>query len=556
MATARLGFLVLAIIAALARAETPPAVEIGDLAALTADPNNPRATSQRPARAPSIELDKPVISTPDTPPATTATAADPNEAGPTASEAPALAPQVVLDEPVIEEAAADAAPADAAPADAAPADAPAAAEPAPEPAVAEETDTPVVAAAVASAAPDPQEALPPEPPEPPEPGPEPVSLPLSTSLLILGTEVQQGTATRLSWSPSQTLEGIATPTPVLIVNGAEAGPTLCLTAAIHGDELNGIETVRRVLYNLDPESLRGAVIGVPIVNLQGFHRSSRYLADRRDLNRYFPGHPNGSSASRIAYSFFEEVIRHCDALVDLHTGSFHRTNMPQLRGDLRNPAVRALTEAFGNTVVLQSRGASGTLRRAAIRAGIPAVTLEAGESMRLQQRAVEHGVNGITTLMNKMGMIERFKLWGDPEPVYHRSLWVRAEQGGILFGEARLGDTVREGKVLGKVTDPITNISSEILAPRDGRVIGMALNQVVLPGYAAFHLAFATPKSEVEQEQLDFIEVSARRLGGPADETPTGASGAEDDAPPEEDPDAPDNEVDSSELPDTDDFDE
>ena len=198
-------------------------------------------------------------------------------------------------------------------------------------------------------------------------------------IVLLDTTVQVATAARLSWSPAQSFEGIAAPTPVLVVNGAKPGPTVCLTAAVHGDELNGIEIVRRVLYDLDPERLSGAVIGVPIVNLQGFRRSSRYLPDRRDLNRFFPGNPTGSSASRIAYSFFNEVITHCNVLVDLHTGSFHRTNLPQLRADLSNPQVANMTNKFGSTVVLHSIGSKGTLRRAATDAGIPAVTLEAEE---------------------------------------------------------------------------------------------------------------------------------------------------------------------------------
>ena len=138
-------------------------------------------------------------------------------------------------------------------------------------------------------------------------------------------------------------------------------------------------------YNIKAESLSGSVIGVPIVNLEGFRRTSRYLTDRRDLNRFFPGNPRGSSAARIAYSFFTEVISHCDALIDLHTGSFHRTNLPQLRADISKPEVVKLTEGFGSTVVLHSAGGVGTLRRAALDAGIPAVTLEAGESMRLQE---------------------------------------------------------------------------------------------------------------------------------------------------------------------------
>lgn len=351
---------------------------------------------------------------------------------------------------------------------------------------------------------------------------------------ILGTEVPPATATRLSWSPNQSFEGISSPTPILIVNGSKPGPVLCLTAALHGDELNGIEIVRRVLYNIEAESLVGSVIGVPIVNLEGFRRTSRYLTDRRDLNRAFPGNPRGSSAARIAHSFFTEVITHCDALVDLHTGSFHRTNLPQLRADVTKPSVVALTQGFGSTVVLQSTGGIGTLRRAAVDAGIPAVTLEAGESMRLQEDAVDHGVRGIRTLMHKLGMLEKFSLWGDPEPVYYNSEWVRADLGGILFRNVELGDRVVTGDLLGVVTDPITNIRNEIVAGNDGRVIGMALNQVVLPGFAAFHIGIKTPQALIsEPEQIvpsdvdDVDQLSSVETGVEIDAALTPAANSE-----------------------------
>jgi len=319
----------------------------------------------------------------------------------------------------------------------------------------------------------------------PEPLPE---LDLAHSLLLLGAKVPPATSTRLAWSLSQSFEGISVPTPVLVVNGAKNGPTLCLTAAVHGDELNGIEIVRRVLYNLDPQELSGAVIGVPIVNLQGFRRSSRYMSDRRDLNRYFPGNPSGSSAARIAHSFFNEVIRHCDALVDLHTGSFHRTNLPQLRADLRNPAILELTHGFGSTVVLHSEGTPGTLRRAAAEQGIPSITLEAGAPTRLEEESVQQGVKGIETLLSRMNMVKRYRFWGNPEPVYYQSSWVRANQGGILLSTVSLGQAVAPGELLGTVTDPITNVRTDIRSPLAGRVLGMALNQVVLPGFAAYRI--------------------------------------------------------------------
>jgi len=248
----------------------------------------------------------------------------------------------------------------------------------------------------------------------------------------------------------------------------------------------------RVLHDLEPDKLNGAVIGIPIVNLQGFRRGSRYLPDRRDLNRYFPGNPTGSSASRIAYSFFEEIIRHCDALVDLHTGSFFRTNLPQLRADLRYSKIKKLTHGFGSIAVLHSIAAPGTLRRAATDAGIPSVTLEAGEPMRLQSAKVNQGVNGVFNLLDTLDMVRRLQLLGQPEPVFYESTWVRADHGGILFTVVRLGQEVAAGDVLGTITDPITNEQNLVYSPEDGRILGMALNQVVMPGFAAFRIGIET----------------------------------------------------------------
>jgi predicted deacylase len=307
-------------------------------------------------------------------------------------------------------------------------------------------------------------------------------------LLLLDTEILPGTAQRLSWSATELFEGVPVSTPVLIVNGEYPGPVLCLTAAVHGDELNGIEMVRRVLHDINPGKLSGAVIGVPIVNVQGFRRGSRYLPDRRDLNRYFPGNPKGSAAARIAHSLFTDVIAHCDALVDLHTGSFERANLPQIRADLRNPDVVTLTLGFGSMVVLHSEPTVGTLRHAATMAGIPAVTVEAGGPSQLELAEVKDGVKGIETLLTTLGMVKKLRLWGDPEPVYYRSSWVRADNGGILLADVSLGSTVRKGDLLGTITDPMNNARTELYSPYSGRIIGMARNQVVMPGFAAFHV--------------------------------------------------------------------
>ncbi len=328
--------------------------------------------------------------------------------------------------------------------------------------------------------------------------------PVIASKFILGVEVPPNTSSRLVWMPEEQLSGFAEQTPVLIVNGANPGKTLCLTAAVHGDELNGIEMIRRVMYNLESDKLTGTVIGVPVVNLMGFRRNSRYLPDRRDLNRYFPGNTKGSSASRIAHSFFSQVIRHCDALVDIHTGSFHRTNLTQLRADLSDEKVAALAQNFGTIAVLNSRGNYGSLRAAAVRFGIPTVTMEAGEPMRMQNDVVAEGVKAIQVMMTKTGMYGKASKWYKPAPVYYKSTWVRVNQSGILFSQAPLGKRVMPGEVLGTVTDPITNARSEVVSPYRGRILGMALDQVVLPGFAAYHIGIQTPEAIlIEEGQME-----------------------------------------------------
>jgi predicted deacylase len=327
------------------------------------------------------------------------------------------------------------------------------------------------------------------------------SPPALRPMALLGSEVLPGEFRTLSWSPGQSFPSIDTPVPVLVARGTKPGPVVCLTAAIHGDELNGIEMVRRLMFQLDASRMSGSVIGIPIVNLDGFRRGSRYLADRRDLNRHFPGSPDGSAAGRIAFSLFNEVIRdRCEYLVDLHTGSLKRTNLPQIRGDLRNEAVFAFSRHFGGITVLHGSGTRGTLRRAAVDAGIPAMTLEAGGPNALEESAVDGGVKALETLLQNLGIQPTLRFWGSPQPVFYHSEWVRSDQGGILMSEIELGDSVKKGAVLGRVVDPVSNTGSNIVAPFTGRVIGMAVNQVVQTGFAAYHLGVVKEAEEVQEE--------------------------------------------------------
>ncbi|MFT6033492.1 MAG: putative deacylase [Arenicella sp.] len=341
-----------------------------------------------------------------------------------------------------------------------------------------------------------------------EPGFNPIIAPKALvaeekSKFILGMEVSANTATRLTWTPESKAGGLAERTPVLVVNGKSPGKTLCLTAAMHGDELNGIEMIRRIMYELEPERLTGTVIGVPVVNLMGFRRNSRYLPDRRDLNRYFPGNTSGSSASRIAHSFFTQIILHCDVLIDIHTGSLNRTNLTQLRADLSNPEVVSMAKSFGLVPVLNSPGNPRSLRAAAARAGIPTVTIEAGEPMRMQRKVVDKGTKAIKKFMATMGMVGRTpRKPTRSATVYYKSSWVRANQSGIFFSNAQLGKRVVEGEILGTVTDPITNRRSEIISPFRGRILGMALDQLVLPGFAIYHIGIQPAEALLIEEGL------------------------------------------------------
>ena len=218
-------------------------------------------------------------------------------------------------------------------------------------------------------------------------------------LLLIGSEIAPGSALRLSWSATELFEGVPVSTPVLVVNGRLPGPTLCLTAAVHGDELNGVEMVRRVLHDVNPRKLSGAIIGIPIVNVQGFRRGSRYLPDRRDLNRYFPGNPSGSAAARIAHSFFTNIVTHCDALIDLHTGSFERANLPQIRADLRNPDVVTLdpgTRAVWLSCTARRRSVRCGMRRR--RPGFPRSRSRRADRHSLNSTRSNTASKGIETL--------------------------------------------------------------------------------------------------------------------------------------------------------------
>ncbi|RRJ84253.1 succinylglutamate desuccinylase [Aestuariirhabdus litorea] len=317
---------------------------------------------------------------------------------------------------------------------------------------------------------------------------------------ILGQSIAPGSREPVTWPVS--INSIQFQVPVVVAHGGRQGPVMCITAALHGDELNGIEIARQVIYGLEPDTLAGTLVVVPIVNMEGFMKQERYMADRRDLNRFFPGDPKGVTPARYAHGLFQRVILKCDALIDLHTGSYYRTNLPQLRADLTDERVARMVSLFGGMTVLHSQGSRGMLRNAAVEEGIPAVTMEIGGPLSLEPEAVEYGVKAIKTFFGELGMTRSFRFWSTPQPVFYESEWVLADHSGILLAEVELGEKVLEGEVIAQVINPVTNSSQQVLAPYSGTVLGMAVNQFVSPGYVIFRIGKQRTEDEMRAEAL------------------------------------------------------
>jgi uncharacterized protein len=289
--------------------------------------------------------------------------------------------------------------------------------------------------------------------------------------------------------------------PVEVIHGRLAGPRLLVCAAIHGDELNGVEIIRRLRMLKGLNRLHGTLVLVPVVNLFGFIHRSRYLPDRRDLNRCFPGHSEGSLGSRVAHLFFSEVASKCSHVIDLHTGAVHRDNLPQLRAALDQPQVEDMARSFALPVIVNAGLIEGSLRFAAHQAGIPVITYEAGEALRLDERAIVAGVRGITGVMRGLGMLPvRRRRWVAEPYVARSTTWYRAPTDGVFRPLARLGTRVRRGDVLGVIAAPFGETESYLKARGEGIVIGANNLPLVNEGEALFHVARFAAHDAVEEQ--------------------------------------------------------
>lgn len=309
------------------------------------------------------------------------------------------------------------------------------------------------------------------------------------ALICGGQETAPGRKSRYEVPVSRLPTGSRLSMPVIVINGKHPGPTVWLSGAIHGDELNGVEIVRRVLPYVDQRTLRGAIIAVPVVNVFGFVEQSRYLPDGRDLNRSFPGSVRGSMASQLAALFMKEVVMQCELGIDLHTAASHRTNVPQVRANLEDAETFELANAFGAPFVIDARLRDGSLRAAATKRGIKVLLYEAGQIHRFDEYAIQDGVNGVLRVLQAMGM----GTWDTPPfepPIDIRTTrWVRARRAGLMQLEAELGQKVERGEILGLISDALGNRSTRVTAPSAGHVIALNQNPLITQGEALVHIA-------------------------------------------------------------------
>lgn len=293
--------------------------------------------------------------------------------------------------------------------------------------------------------------------------------------------------------------------PVFVQHGKRPGPTLFVSAAIHGDELNGIEIVSRLIKTRAIKSLRGTLIAIPMVNVYGVLNQSRYLPDRRDLNRCFPGSKKGSLAGRIARLFLDEIVSKCDYGIDLHTGAIHRSNLPQIRANLDDPVTLEMAEAFGVPVLLNADIRDGSLRQAAADEGAKVLLYEAGEALRYDEFSIVAGVKGILKVMRNVGMLNKTKSLGHRiKPfVARQSGWVRANESGFVVHKAQLGDHVSKGDVLAVISNPFGELLGTIDSPATGVVIGKQNIPLAQEGEAIYHIAyFKKPDQVAEHVEL------------------------------------------------------
>lgn len=303
-----------------------------------------------------------------------------------------------------------------------------------------------------------------------------------------GQTIPPGEQRHIKLMVSESYSGMTITIPLCVRRGREPGPAVFVTAALHGNEINGTGAVRAIIRDPAFQIKAGTLVLVPVLNILGFDRHSRYLPDGRDLNRCFPGSPNGSQASRLAHVIFSEIVARCDYGIDLHTAAMRRTNFPNVRGDLSQPAVQVLAEAFGAAYIVDGAGPEGTLRRAACGAGCPTIILEGGEIWKVEPVIVESAIRGIRNVLIQLGMLDGQPVRAPRQTIIQKTKWIRADRGGFLQFHVRPGEVVREGQPLATNASLLGQEQSVLVAPFDSLVIGMTTLPAVSPGEPVCHL--------------------------------------------------------------------
>ena len=329
------------------------------------------------------------------------------------------------------------------------------------------------------------------------------------SSIIVGTEtVKPGERATVRLPVADLYTGTSLSMPVHVVCGRRDGPVLFVSAAIHGDELNGVEIIRRLLKRKALSSMRGTLLAVPIVNVHGFLDQSRYLPDRRDLNRSFPGSRKGSVAARMAHTFMHEIVDKADYGIDLHTGAINRANLPQIRGNLDDEATMQLAKAFGAPVIVNANVRDGSLRQCAADQGMPMLIYEAGEALRFDELSIRAGLRGTLNAMRHIGMLPLSRKIRPASPVVADSTsWVRAPESGIVIPKVELGSRVTTGQALAIIGDPVSSKEVQVEAPFDGIIIGQSKLPLAHEGDALFNVAAFKSVSRAENRVEEFAAV-------------------------------------------------
>ena len=314
---------------------------------------------------------------------------------------------------------------------------------------------------------------------------------MQAAIEIAGVSVKPGSRQSIDIPLPSFYTHSAASMPVHVVHGRNPGSCLLVCAAIHGDEINGVEIIRRILTHKLINKIKGTLIAIPVVNVFGFVSKARYLPDRRDLNRAFPGSETGSMAARLANTLMTEVVPHCTHVIDLHTGAVNRENLPQIRAKLNDePLNEAMARAFGVPVILNANLVDGSFRAAASERDIPVILYEAGEALRFEEVAIRAGVKGVLGVMSHLGMRRKSAKHKETKTlIANASQWIRAGQSGILRSLVASGSKVGSGEILAYINDPLGENSETLLSPIDGIVIGKTNLPLVFEGEAVFHIA-------------------------------------------------------------------